>query len=106
MTLKDCLTKFKNEFKDLPNLEYYIDSAVIPYSENGGEWYHEIMKIVSKDVFTLRCVVGCVYCLIEYCEDTFGATFRNEATKEEVFFQNKMGYNAGEVNRKLFDIFD
>lgn len=106
MTLKDCLSRFKKEFKDIPNLTYYIDNAVIPYEKSGNaDYYREYTRILSEDVFTLRCQVGFVYCLIEYCEDTFGATFENLLNGEKVFFQN-IGYDAKEVNSKLFEIFD
>lgn len=107
MTLKQCLSKFKKQFRNMPNLGYYINNIVIPYAESGNaDYYREFTKILLEDVFTLRCLVGFVYCLIEYCEDTYGATFENKLSGETVFFQNIMDYDAVEVNSKLFTIFD
>lgn len=113
MTLRECLNKFKRAFNNLPNLNYYIDNAVIPYAESGNnEYYQEYTKILDEEVFTLRCQVGYVYCLIEYSYDDetdktyYGATFENTLNGEKVFIQDDMDYNAEQVNKKLFDIFD
>ncbi|WP_300924582.1 hypothetical protein [uncultured Clostridium sp.] len=80
---------------------------MIPYVESGNqEYYKEYMRIISPDVFTLRCHVGFVYCLIEYNEDVFGAIFENNLNSERLFLQNNFSYDAKEINRKLFSIFD
>lgn len=107
MTLRDCLTKFKKAFPDIPNVAYYIDNAVIPYAESGNqEYYKEYMRIISPNVFTLRCHVGFVYCLIEYNGNIFGATFENNLNGEQLHIQNNTNYDVEKVGRKLFEIFD
>ena len=114
LNLNGCLDKFIKAFPDLPTLKYYINNIVKPYCKDWRNTEHcqIITEILDSDVFTLRCRVGLVYCLIEYCYDeetdttAYGATFENLDTNLTVFFQQGGDYNAQEVCDTLFDIFD
>ena len=101
MTVEECLDKFKEGFKDLPNLTYYFDSVIKNYIKYGEDQYEEIISILDKDVFTLRCRVGAVSCIMEYncipagaSKEVYGATFQNLITGQEVFFNTAFGYVA------------
>ena len=114
MALNKCLDKFIKAFPDIKTLKYYINNIVKPYCNNWRNTEHcqVITEILDSEVFTLRCRVGLVYCLIEYCYDeatdttAYGATFENLDTNQTVFFQYGGKYNAQVISNALFDIFD
>lgn len=107
MTLRQCLSKFRNQFKNIPNLGYYIENAIIPYAESGNsDYYKEFKRRTEEDEFILRCLVGFVYCVIKYDKLNYSAIFENTLNNETIYIQNTLDYDAKEIDSKLFDIFD
>ena len=118
INLNYCLQKMVDAFKDISQVEYTINNIIKPYREYArqnpiNDVYRENSLIVTKNVFSMRCLCGvCLFTLgYNLTEKTpiYEMTLENLDTKQSLFISNSNNYNPveiGKINETIYEITD
>ena len=118
VNLNYCLQKMVDAFKDISQVEYTINRIIKPYREYAqqnptDDVYRENSLIVTKKVFSMRCICGLCHFTLGYnlSEETpiYEMTFENLDTKQSLFISSLDEYNSAkisQINEKIYEITD